>query len=160
READPTADEERARKIIPDAVITRLARQQVVKNMHASRISLTQELEDELQKSKLQCQAQRVNPLIAHTFYYNAAFMKWAMLKRDQYSFLVIRDYQFLRRVAAGDNYWLAELVARADLCAHRRDHSPNRFLAYMAYWEAYARGHWQCGYDLDYSGPKKTARN
>jgi SAM-dependent methyltransferase len=155
---DPAVDEERARKIVPDAVIARLARQQVVKSMRATKVSLTQEIEKELKESEWQCRDQKVDPLTAHTFYYNAAFMKWAMLKRNQYSFLVIRDYHFLRRVATGDDkHWIKEIVARANLRSDRRDESPNRFMSYMAHWEAYARGHWQRGYDIDYSGPQES---
>jgi SAM-dependent methyltransferase len=158
RGGDPAGDEERARKIVPDDVIMRLARQQVVRNMDAAKISLTQEFEKELKESEWQCKDQKVDPLTAYTFYYNTAFMKWGMLKRDQYTFLVIRDYHFLRRVATGDaNHWVKELVARASLRSDRRDGSPNRFLAYMAHWEAYAKGHWQRGYDLDYSGPQES---
>ncbi len=152
-------------RIIRETHIDQLVTSQVVRNLNAEAIRLTASCTEAMHESesvlelvlgdKHQGEARK----IARSYYYNIAFLKWALFARDERRLIVIRDYQFFRRVTGGSLQWIDELEARLELRSLMMErnqdwrHKP-RVENYFHYVSAYVRGHWARGWDLDYSGP------
>jgi 2-polyprenyl-3-methyl-5-hydroxy-6-metoxy-1,4-benzoquinol methylase len=150
--------------VIQQGHIDQLVTSQVVRNLNAEAIRLTGNCQRAMIESensldilfghKKPKQAKK----IAIDYYYNIAFLKWALFGRDERRLVVVRDYQFFRRVTGGGVQWIDELEARLELRARMvkepRDWSHlARVENYFHYATAYVLGHWRQGWDLDYSG-------
>jgi hypothetical protein len=150
--------------IVRETHIDQLVTSQVVRNLSAGAIRLTASCTDAMLESENtlyvllgdQGEARK----IARSYYYNIAFLKWGLFARDERRLIVIRDYQFFRRVTGGGLQWIDELEARLELRSLMMNRAQDwRNLArvenYFHYVSAYVRGHWARGWDLDYSGPE-----
>lgn len=100
-------------------------------------------------------------------FYYNISFLQWSIFRADSKSFIVVRDYPFLRRIIGGGDDWLYEIALRGELYnsvlkeRHRIKGQTvkdprfriQRLQNYLSYLESYVIGHWSMGLDVDYCG-------
>jgi 2-polyprenyl-3-methyl-5-hydroxy-6-metoxy-1,4-benzoquinol methylase len=152
--------------VIQQSHIDQLITSQVVRNLSAEAIRLTANCHramiesenslDILFRHKEPKQARK----IAVDYYYNIAFLKWGLFSRDERRLVIVRDYQFFRRVTGGGIQWIDELEARLELRARlvkepRDWNHLARVENYFHYATAYVLGHWRQGWDLDYSGPR-----
>jgi 2-polyprenyl-3-methyl-5-hydroxy-6-metoxy-1,4-benzoquinol methylase len=146
--------------------IDQLVTSQVVRNLSAEAIRLTANCTKAMHESQhalyllFDRKHKHEARQIAISYYYNIAFLKCALFGRDERRLIVIRDYQFFRRVTGGGLQWIDELQARLELrdrmVKGSRDWSHlARVENYFSYVSAYVRGHWVQGWDLDYSGPR-----
>jgi 2-polyprenyl-3-methyl-5-hydroxy-6-metoxy-1,4-benzoquinol methylase len=146
--------------------IDQLVTSQIVRNLNSEAIRLTgncaKAMSESIRSLELlfsQYQAHEARE-IARAYYYNIAFLKWALFARDERRLIVIRDYPFFRRVTGGGLRWIEEMEARLELrdkmfTGERDWHHQARVENYLRYVSAYVLGHWQQGWDLDYSGPR-----
>jgi 2-polyprenyl-3-methyl-5-hydroxy-6-metoxy-1,4-benzoquinol methylase len=146
--------------------IDQLVTSQIVRNLNSEAIKLTASCTRAMNESRRALELlfghKRLHEAqeIAISYYYNIAFLKWALFARDERRLIVIRDYQFFRRVTGGGLQWIEELEARLELrdrmVKGSRDWSHlARVENYLKYVSAYVLGHWRQGWDLDYSGPR-----